>query len=255
MKISASERQKKLFEKRYWRLSRKVLAKSRQPIVDKAEYVDPERLKEYVRGLLLIAPIVSHVSDIWSKAGGSAMHQVSKQVAKATGKEVIKTVAEAEFLMRKYVNERSLRSATEKAAKILDSQAEAINSVIDTVLERQKLEGLGILETRKAMVNELERGTLTEIENWQAQRIAMTEVSAAHNAGTWEEGKGQNLLKQWVHIPVSKVPRTNHIEYGNMEPQEEEYEYTDGLKRPHDDNASAEEVINCSCIMYWVTKE
>jgi hypothetical protein len=254
MKISASDRQKKLFEKRYWRLTRKVLAKSRQQVTDNAEHIDPERLKDYVKGLLLIKPVVDHISDLWSKVGGSAMAQVSKQVAKVTGTEP-KTAEAAEFLMRKYINERSLRTAVEKAGKILDAQTEAINKVIDTVIEKGKVDGLGILEVRKAMVKELESGTMTEVENWQAQRIALTEVGAAQNTGTWLEGKGQGLLKQWVHLPVSKVPRSNHVEYGQMEPQEEEFEYTMGLKYPHDENADAEEVINCYCDLYWVTKD
>jgi ferredoxin-thioredoxin reductase catalytic subunit len=168
-----------------------------------------------------------------------------------------KTAEAAEFLMRKYINERSLRTAVEKAGKILDAQTEAINKVIDTVIEKGKADGLGILEVRKAMVKELEGGTMTEIENWQAQRIALTEVGAAQNTGTWLEGKGQGLLKQWVHLPVSKVPRSNHIEYGQMPPQEEEYDYMNGggLRYPHDENADAEEVINCYCDLYWVTKD
>jgi len=77
MKISASDRQKRSFEKRYWRLTRKVLAKSRQQVTDKAEYIDPERLKDYVKGLLLIKPVIDHISDLWSNVSGSAMSRVS----------------------------------------------------------------------------------------------------------------------------------------------------------------------------------
>lgn len=254
MKISASDKKKAAFEKRYWKLTREILAKSRQPVVDKAAYVDPDRLKNYVRGLLLTDIVRDHISDIWSKAGGTAMYDVGKQIEKATGK-IGKTIKGAGILMRNYVNERSQKLAAQKANKVMGSQTEAINQVIDTVLEKQKVEGLGILETRKIMVHELESGRLVEIENWQARRIAMTEVGEAQNTATWLEGKNQNLLKRWVHVDVSRFPRQNHIEYGQMEPREEEYEYTDGLKYPHDENAEAEEVINCYCSMYWLTKD
>lgn len=258
MIIMPSDRQKKLFERKYWRLFRKVFVRVRQSVVDKAEHIDGDRLKGYVRQSLDEKLMKYHIDELWSEVGGKVGYDISRKIkqAKSSTPEMEYKADNTQIelwkaRMRAYSAERSMQ----KVQKILDSETEAINKVINSVLEDSAAAGKGILETRRSMVNALEGEELATIENWQAQRIALTEVGAAQNTSTWMEGEGEGLLKQWLHLPVSKVPRSNHIEYGMMGPQEEDYEYTTGLKYPHDEDADAEEVINCYCDIYWVTKD
>jgi hypothetical protein len=257
MKILPDNRQKAIFEKRYWKLTRKVFVQVRQQVIDKAEFVDGDRLKGYVRGLLNEKVMKDHIDNLWGEVGGQNAYYISRQLlkAKSQGGEIeIKGAADElekrKAKMRAYSAERSLK----KTASILSTETEAINKVIDDTLDTALTDGYGILETRKAVKSALEGDELATIENWQAQRIALTEVAAAQSAGAWEETQGRDgLMKKWIFIPGLKTYRENHAEYGNMDLQEMDYEYTDGLKYPHDPEAAAEEVINCYCDYYYET--
>jgi hypothetical protein len=253
MRILPNNRQTAIFEKRYWKLTRKVLVKVRQQVVDKAEHVDGDRLKGYVRSLLNEKEMKYYIDHLWGEVGGKVAYDVTKKLKRAKSKlpdMEVKADDKQELALQKVrMQVYSAQRSALKVKRILDAETEAINKVIDNVLEEALTEGLGIQETRRAMVNALEGGELVEIENWQAQRIAMTEVGAAQNTGSWEAAQenSEGVKKIWMFIPGLKSYRENHAEYGNMEPQDFDYEYAPGLTYPHDPDAEAEEVINCYC--------
>ena len=92
----------------------------------------------------------------------------------------------------------------------------------------------------------------------RADLIADTETSAAYayaaNASAEEAGVE---YKQWIHSEISKVPREDHLAIdGLIVPFDEAFPVGDPpLMYPHDENGSAEDVINCNCIAIPATQE
>lgn len=272
MKITQDKILKQTLIKRYWKLTRKVLIQTRQAILDKSEYIDPERLKEMVPDLLLSRPMFNHLINLWSDIGGRFAYDTEKMFNQ--GKKLIidleqkkepakipigipittalltSGLSPAEKLiywqkrMRDYAYERSLQ----KTKQIMTTEQEAINSVIDKVISKVNAEGLSIPNARNLMRNELDTELVT-IENWQAERIARTEVGGASNTGSFEAAleNSEGCVKEWL---TSGLPNTreSHLYYESLGPQELDYEFAPGLQFPSDENCpDAGDVINCRC--------
>jgi hypothetical protein len=258
VKIVSNDKLKRSLEKRYWRLTRKVFVKVRQPVVDKAERIDPSRLKDYVRDLLLADPMRQHIDDIWGKVGGKFAYDTEKVLQGSKSKtHSIEVKAAGDQLklwedrLRKYSNERSLQ----KTGAILDTEVEAINKVIDDVIADTLDKGLGVLESRREMVRALTGDELSEMENWQAERIARTEVNSAGNTGSFDAAQenSEGVRKEWSTSGLPNI-RDSHIEYEAMGVVDMDYEYNTGLQFPGDPDCNlAEEVINCRCTIIYDT--
>ena len=261
MKITPNIELRKRLEKIYWNETRKTFILCRQSVVDRSEHVDPARLKEIVSELLNEKVMTDHLIEIWSKVGGRFAFDTYRVIFNA-GLKKGKSKKAREFkadkltdyqrMMAKYAYERSLQ----KARAIMTTEAEAINKVIDSVIERGVAEGLSIPHVRDLMKSELEGDTMLTIENWEAERIAVTEVGSAANTGSWEamqEMGIEGIQKSWMGSGLPNM-RESHIEYAGMEPQDLDYEYNTGLKFPQDPDCEiAEEVINCHCTPIWET--
>jgi hypothetical protein len=246
VKVKASKSLLRSLNKIYWRETRRVLLKVRQPVMDQVEVSDPETLRLMIPSLLQTQPMVDHLVKIWGKVGGLAAYNVDKTITE--GKKAVKrTLSEHEANMRAYAYQRSLL----KARKILDTEAEAINRVITDVVDRAVVEGLSVPNTRRLMQDSLE-SELTTIENWQAERIARTEVGGAYNTGSFESARdsGYEMKKEWLTSGLPNV-RETHLAYEALGAVEMDYEYASGLQFPQDENGEAEEIINCRCTVIY----
>lgn len=258
MKIQANENLKRSFYRKYYRETRKAFIKCRQQLMELAPHTDPERLKTHVNRLLQSKPMKDNLQELWSKVGGRYGYDTERMIKK--GKSAVHSYEMKdskdqlklwEDRMRTYSAERSLK-ITES---IMTVEEEAINKVIDGVIERTLSEGLGVLQSRSAMIDALEN-ELTEIESWQAQRIAMTEVGSAQNTASFDAAQenAEGVRKEWLFIPGIKTFRDNHQGFEAMGPQDMDFDYAEGLKFPGDpDCQDPSEVINCYCsIIYEV---
>jgi hypothetical protein len=154
--------------------------------------------------------------------------------------------------MRAYSAERSLQ----KVKEILTTEEEAINKVIDDVIQRGVDEGLSIPKIRGIMKDALEGDELATIENWQAERIARTEVGSAMETGSFDSAmeNGEGLKKEWLHSGIyNKGYRESHVQFMEMGPQDMDYEYAPGLKFACDPEADPGETINCRCATLYTT--
>jgi hypothetical protein len=251
MRIVPNKNLRKSYVKRYWRETRKTLAIIRQPVIDMAEHTDPENLKAMIPHLLQIQPMVSQLQKIWGDVGGRFAYDTDRLINLAK-KAAKKTLEEHSANMRTYAAERSLL----KAKKILTTQQEAINKVIDDVIQEGLTEGLGVHDIRAKLKFDLEGEKMITMENWQAERIAMTEVGQANNTASFMAARedAEGVKKIWMFIPGQKTFRENHKEFEAMGSQDMNYEFAPGLQFPGDENADAEEVINCYCSIGYETE-
>jgi hypothetical protein len=256
MRIIANSSLKQKYVRKAWRETRKVLIKVRQPVLDMAENTSLEHLKTMIPHLLQVQSMNDHLVKIWQEVGGRFAFDTEKKIIR--GKKKAQADDEAKLSdwqrrMKVYASERSLL----KAQAILNTEQEAINRVIDGVIKQTLDEGLGIIESRRLLKDQLE-SELTTIENWQAQRIAMTEVGSAQNTGSFQAAQenSEGVMKEWMFIPGLKTYRENHQEFEAMGPQNMDYDYdtiNGGLQFPGDENGTAEQTINCYCSIVYDT--
>lgn len=248
MRIQPNTDYNKRMARKYWRLTRAVFVKCRQQVIDMSEHTDPDRLKARVKELLDPEPMKKHIIDLWGEVGGRVGNDMESvltlQKSGNPGFEIKAKRTDWDEKMKRYAAERSLK----KLELIMSTEAEAINKVIDIVIQESLDGGLGIVETRKLLTSNLAGEEMLAMENWQAQRIAMTEVGSAQNTASFQAAQEYgDAKKQWVFIPGMKTFRANHQGFESMGPVSMDYEFTSGLKHPGDPNGAAEEVINCYC--------
>lgn len=245
--ITVNDKMIKRYSKSYWRTIQRTLVKCRASIIERAEMLPPEELKQRVPSLLNPEPMAEVMMELWLTVGGKFGSDMQNKIrAKKSGVPEMEYKDDQELWkskMRKYASERSLQ----KIGAIMSTEAEAINVVIDGVIEQTAAEGLGIADTRRLMRNAL-KDKLLEIENWQAQRIAMTEVGAAANTGSYmAAGEVEGAKKVWMFIPGLKTYRASHQGFEAEGPKAMDYEYSPGLRHPGDVNGPPEHTINCYC--------
>jgi hypothetical protein len=239
MIIQPNKKLKKSLETKYWKETRKALAKARSSVINMAENADPESLKLMTGNLLEKQPVIDQINKIWAEVGARFGFDTAKKL-----KSQMMSSEEWRSVMRSYSNERSLL----KAQKILSTYQEIINNVIDKIVDQSLNEGLGVAQTRSLLQDQLSE-ELVKMERYQAQRIAMTEVGSASNTASFEAAKESagTAKKVWLFIPGKKTFRDNHKSFEDMGPMPMDYEYAPGLKHPGDPSASADEIINCYC--------
>src|SRR4030095_16661375 len=92
----------------------------------------------------------------------------------------------------------------------------------------------------------------------RAEVIAQTETAAAYSYASDQAARAAGVgYKKEIHSDVPKVPRQYHLNIdGLIIPVDEAFPVGNPpLMYPHDENGSAEDVINCSCIAIPVTEE
>lgn len=244
---------KSSFTKLYFKRTRRILAVIREPVSELAGNTDPDRLRERVEYLLKPELMQAHIMELWGTVGGKAGYEMEKAINSAKSGKPDMEIKKDRLA---YWNERSkmiaARKAAEKAKSIIDAELEAINTVIDMVVDKSKLDGLGIPETRSLLKDYLEGDEIISIERWQAERIARTEVIGASNTGSFEAAKGTDgLTKGWLTSGLPGV-RPSHQAYESLgEKLPMDYSFAPGLSYPGDPGGDPSEIINCRCVIIY----
>jgi hypothetical protein len=233
--------------KYYWRAGQRVLFAIQQPVIELAGNIDVESLKLRIPYLLKHQPMNDYISEIWIKAGSIFAVDMMKRIERAKKQE--EDIDWWEDHYRRYMRERTLL----KTHAIMDTQAEIVNGLIDKVIERGIEQGWGVDKIQRAMRDDLVEG-LTEINRFQAERIARTEVMGASNTGSFEGAKEEGVAigKEWMTSGLPNI-RQSHLDYEAMGTVDMDYEYNTGLQYPCDPNGDPDEIINCRCVPTYST--
>lgn len=249
MRILQDKKQQAFFKNLYWREGRKVLLKTVSSVIARAEYVTPHELKYMVRGLLHRDEMEEYIETLWLHTGSKFAYNMVKKIKSKKDNE--DQLSFWEKLYRKYAAERSAKIL----GILLDTQAENINMIIDRYITEGESLGLGIQNIANRMRSGLE-GDLIDIQNYEAERIARTEVIGASNRGSFEgaQSTGVDVQKFWMHSGIlSPGYRQEHVVFESMGSQDMDYEYAPGLQFPGDDNGEPDQTINCRCTIGYDT--
>lgn len=153
---------------------------------------------------------------------------------------------------------------------VLQNMASRVTSINDTT--RKKIQealaagmnvGLGTDKLAKFI-----KERVGKINKYRAIMIARTEMAEAANvakdkgADDWENESGERIYKLWIHR-YANSPRHWHEDLDNDKPIPRNQPFIVSnphtgsqveMMRPHDHNGGAENNINCSCVILYVSE-
>ncbi len=135
------------------------------------------------------------------------------------------------------------KTSNKKIANILDKTKEQIYKVVSENKE------LGQRELAKLIKNKF-----NEISQGRAKTIARTETANIFNFNNDETAKAGGMgFKTWVHTGLGAVDRKTHLAINGVKVKFDEF-FEVGSELglyPHDAGLSAENVINCNCVIIY----
>lgn len=122
--------------------------------------------------------------------------------------------------------------------------AERIDRDINKILTESETQGTNSRGVAKLLTKKYK-----QLETWEAERIARTEINAANNLVSHQRLLESGLVdyKQWVSAEDGRV-RTSH-KHLNGEIARIGEPFSNGLQYPGDHNGRVEEFINCRCTL------
>jgi hypothetical protein len=270
MQLQINELKRSSLIKLYWKTGRKVLNAVQQPVIEISDKVHPEVLKSMVKGMLDHRKMEDYINTIWIKTGSHFAVDTMRKLEPIRASKPkrhhlrddqdniipmsLKQDASIDYwedYFRRYSRERTAKITGE----IMDTQAKLVNDIIDRNLEEGRLGGLGIEQIQRYLRTDLQ-DSLTEMNRYQAERIARTEVIGSSNKGSFDGAteSGLDMKKAWLTSGLPNI-RESHLEYEALGDQDMDYEYNTGLQYPGDPEGAPEETVNCRCTVVYNVDE
>lgn len=249
MRIKPDDNKIRSFTKLYWREGREVLAKTTAPVINLIGNVPIEEIKQRAELIMDSNATREYLLKIWTTTGGFFARDMADRLMMRQKDDQF-----WEDAYYAYMAER----VKAKVAGIARTQSSLFNSVVDLVIREGEAEGLSIQNITSRLKYEVNKRML-EIQSWEAQRIAQTEVIGAANKGSFDGARatGLEIKKGWLTSGRSNV-RDSHRLYESRGFVPMDFDYgtlmgIGGLMHPGDPNGAAEEIINCHCAIIYST--
>jgi hypothetical protein len=230
----------------YWKEAQKALYKAASPVIEILDKVSIDEVKQRSKDLLKRDVMEKYILDLWVKTGGRFASDMTKKLRNR------KSIENPDLEMweegfRVYMYERSQKIAH----KVLTTEAEMINSILDRIVA--EAEGQSIYNLSGAIKEQFLNEMVT-IQNYEAERIARTEVIGASNKGSFDGAKsmGLQIRKGWSTSGLPGI-RDSHLLYESFGWIDMDKEFAPGLMFPGDPNGEAGEIINCRCTIIYNT--
>ena len=243
MRIYTDTGKQKKFIDSFWKEGKKVLYQTALPVIELSDQVPVNELKQRVNSLLKPDRMTDYVEELWVNTGSwFAYEMVNNVKRKALG-----DAENWERMFRAYMADRSKKLA----GAMLDTEAQLINDLLDQIVAEGTASGASIQRLTGAMKDQFVDSLIT-IQNYEAERIARTEVIGASNKGSFDGAMstGLPMKKGWSTSGLSGI-RPSHLLYESWGWMSMEKEFAPGLKHPGDPNGEAGEIINCRCTIIY----
>ena len=243
MRIQPDEKKIRSFTNTFWKEGRRVLKSNTARLIEMIGDVPIEDIKNRAPRILDTWELRSYLIDIWSTTGAWFANDMTRKLMTRQ----VKAEEYWEDAFRRYMEAR----VAGKAMSIARTEATMFNSLIDLIIQEGYQEGFSINEITGKLKREIEK-RMGVIQQWEAQRIAQTEVIGSANKGSFDGAMstGLDIQKGWLTSGLQNV-RATHALYGSMDFQPMDYEYAYGLQFPGDPRADPSEIINCHCAIIY----
>lgn len=235
-------------EKKGQKLAFNAIKKQYKAVFDLVGIYSVDQLKEAIDKVVTTAPIVEMFESYYPMFAPLAMMQRNDAIKqKATEGEMW------ESLFMDQMRRFGLLTAGKKITSITATTEKFIRGAVESAVTEAVESGYGIDKTAK-LVRKYLTDSLGDIGRSRAKMIAQTEmISASNQAATFGiESTGYAYKKFWSTSGLENTRATHldaeseSIARGGLKPDET---FSNGLRYPGDPNGSADEVINCRCVI------
>lgn len=235
----AFDKKRNTYLKEYRSKAKKAMLEMLKPIME-AENVSQMRVE------LSPKPLEDYLEDLFVKVGSAFAKQSFRNLKKQTPLEIKQKNPDFRERMINY----SKQGRRERV--IARSEGLVIQKLISQTIEQR----LGPKDAADYVKDRI----ATKIDDYQAERIARTEIIAASNAGSLAGAKstGLPLNKRWVSTNDDRTRpahRPQNIQNLIVDLDAPFYVGGEELDFPGDQKGRPGNIINCRCTQVYVTKE
>jgi hypothetical protein len=191
----------------------------------------------------------SEVSKLEQRSFEQAARSVDATVAAGTGSVMVQPV----------VDTAMLQVVQGYTADLIGGLTRDMSAKINAAIQRAFLGGSNLQQLVTQIGTQLEGGTFSGLFSQVGERammIATNEIMRVQSLASMARIDGlaahhPGLMKRWKHIPVARVPRISHLLADGQVRKPGEPFLVEGeeLMYPRDPSGSAENTINCHCLV------
>lgn len=204
---------------------------------------------------------VERVMQEFAQQASSAISSMEQKAYEQTAVAIDATVAAgtATLAVHPVIDQAQLRVVQGYTADLVGGLTRDMSARINAAIQRGAMGGLNLKQLVEQIGSTLEGGKFSGLFSQAGERamsIATNEImriqslaSTARINALAEHHPG--LMKRWKHIPVARVPRISHLLANNQVRKPGEPFLVEGeeLQYPRDPSGSAENTINCHCLV------
>jgi uncharacterized protein with gpF-like domain len=244
------DKEKRKYERKYQRECRRMLMMQIQPVLDYLESTGDMQNPDMAANKLNFDRTNDFYTSLYSDVG--------QHFSAMTYNEIIKRKDVSETVKDSWLNQilHYMRfTAGYRITSINKTSRKRAVELIRRALVQAEEAGLGLIETRNSIVKYVGE-TWRNDARYRAERIARTEVLTASNRASYigAQATGLKLKKKWIASTDDRT-RTSHLEV-DPTPIEMDEQFVVGrslMMIPGDASADPAEVINCRCVVRYIT--
>jgi hypothetical protein len=189
------------------------------------------------------------------------VNEMERKAFEQTSVQIDATVAAgtAELAVHPVVDRALLQVVQGYTADLITGLSRDASAKINAAIQRGAMGGMDLQQLVGQIGSTLEGGKFSGLFSQVGERamsIATNEIMRVQSLASTARinalaPRHPALLKRWKHIPVAMVPRIGHLLANNQDRKPGEPFLVEGeeLQYPRDPNGSAENTINCHCLV------
>ena len=205
---------------------------------------------------------IERVMQQFAAQAGAQVNEMERKAFAETARQIDVTVAAGvgELAVHPVVDRALLQVVQGYTADLITGLTRDASARINAAIQRGAMGGLNLQQLVGQIGNVLEDGKFSGLFSQVGERamsIAVNEIGRVQSLASMSRinalaPRHPGLGKGWRHIPVARVPRISHILANGQirKPDEPFLVGGEELMYPRDPSGSAENTINCSCLVY-----
>lgn len=244
------DKEKRKYERKYQRECRRMLMMQIQPVLDYLESTGDMQNPDMAANKLNFDRTNDFYTSLYSDVGQHFSAMTYNDIIKR--KDVSETVKDS--WLNQILNYMRFQAGYRITSINKTSRKRAVELIRRALVQAEEA-GLGLIETRNSIVKYV-GDTWRNDARYRAERIARTEVLTASNRASYigAQATGLELKKKWIASTDDRT-RTSHLEV-DPTPIEMDEQFVVGrslMMMPGDASADPAEVINCRCVVRYIT--
>lgn len=204
---------------------------------------------------------INRVMEQFSAQAASSVSAMELKAFEQTAVQIDATVAAGTSTLAVHpVVDRALVQVVQGyTADLITGLSRDASAKINAAIQRGAIGGANLRQLVEQVGTVLEDGTFSGLFSQVGERamtIATNEIMRVQSLASVTRINAlaphhPGLMKRWKHIPVARVPRISHLLADNQLRKPDEPFLVEGeeLMYPRDPNGSAENTINCHCLV------